>query len=185
MIMIKNVKVSLDANEISQMITKLQQLKKDVKSLPNELTKQVALDGLRYLDLQYAITPNDDNVGDITTEVIQTNDGHAIIASGHDVIYLEFGTGDIGQANPHPEKNKYELNAYNSGETIRDANEHSAKHGITSGKYWTYKREGMDKPKYTQGIPAGKQMFNTRNHIISESVKKVNEKLVGDMLSKL
>lgn len=191
MIMIKNVKISLDVNEISQMITKLQQLKKDVKSLPSELTKQVALDGLQYLDFQYAMTPRDNNVGDINTEVIKTNNGHDIVASGKDVIYLEFGTGDMGQANPHPEKNKYVLNDYNSGRTIRNVSDQSEKtrdklesHGITSGKYWTYVRDG-GKPEYTQGISAGKQMFNTRNYIISESIKKVNEKLVGDVLSKL
>lgn len=179
----KTVHITFNQKSISKMISKLETLNTDIKDFPEKLAHEIAYDGLTHLDLLYASTPYQPNVSDIETSVKKTILGYSINATGKDVIYEEFGTGDIGESNPHPEKSEYPLNDYNSGRTIRDANEHSAKHGITSGKYWTYKKDGTI--YYTQGIPAGKQFFNTRNYIQEEGIKKAKDKLVGDMLSKL
>lgn len=179
----KVVKISLNNDDITKAIEKLKNLKSNINDLPDKIAKEVAYDALTYLDIQYADTPYNENIDSINTYVEKTEKGYNVIASGKDVIYAEFGTGDLGEQNPHPEKSEYDLNDYNSGKTIRDANEHSAKHGINSGKYWTYKKN--DTIYYTQGIPAGKQVFNTRNYILNEGIEKARKKLVGDLLSKL
>lgn len=175
--------IDLNSEDITNAIKKLQTLKKDLKDIPDLIARETAYNALTYLDIQYAETPYDDNIDDIHTFVERTIDGYRIGASGKDVVYAEFGSGDLGEQNPHPEKAEYSLNAYNSGETIREANEHSAKHGITSGKYWTYEKNGSI--HYTQGIPAGKQVFNTRNYIIEKGLDKATKKVMGDVLSKL
>lgn len=183
MTMNKVVNIAFNQKDIGDVIKKLENLNKDLKNLDDKLIKEIAYDGLTKLDMLYANTPYQPNVSDIETHVDKTTLGYTIVATGKDVVYEEFGTGDIGESNPHPEKNEYPLNDYNSGRTIRPANEYSSEHGITSGKYWTYKKDGTI--YYTQGIPAGKQFFNVRNYIQEEGIKKAKDKLVGDMLSKL
>lgn len=179
----KVISINLDSDDITKAIQKLNNLKNGLNDLPDKIAKEAAYDALDYLDDRYANTPYDANIDHIDTYVERTEKGYRVVASGKDVIYAEFGTGDMGEQNPHPEKSKYGLNDYNSGETIRDANEHSAEHGINSGKYWTYKKN--DTIYYTQGISAGKQVFDTRNYILNEGIEKARKKLVGDLLSKL
>lgn len=179
----KIVKIPFTESSINDIIQRLEELDKNIPDLANDIAKEVVYDGLSELNKQYANTPYQPNSDEIKTDVEKTVTGYRLIASGKSVLYDEFGTGDIGAANRHPEKSNYSLNDYNSGETIRNANEHSAEHGITSGKYWTYKKDGQI--YYTQGIPAGKQMYNTRNYIIDEGIKKAKDKVVGDVLSKL
>ncbi len=179
----KVVNMNLNSKDIEKLIKKLETLKKDLSNAPNEIAREAAYDARTFLDLEYADTPYNENIDNIETDVGATNKGWRVSAKGKDVIYAEFGTGDLGQQNPHPEKNEYPLNDYNSGKTIRNANEYSAQHGITSGKYWTYKKN--DTIYYTNGIPAGKQVFNTRNYILNEGLDKAAKKVIGDALSKL
>lgn len=112
--------------------------------------------------------------------------------SGSQAIYDEFGTGTVGQHNPHPEKGNYDLNDYNSGETIRantginvtgDNVTEATKQGIPlNGLYWTYKYNG--KKIYTQGRPAGMHVYKGHNKV-KQVMKKLIDDKVGDVLSKL
>lgn len=179
----KTINVGLDVGELTDLVKKLKQLSNDMKKLPDLLVEEVAHDGFLHLNTEYSLTPQDNNIQDINTDYRRTAKGYTIVAEGQDVIYAEFGTGDKGEQSPHPEKGKYNLNEYNSGETIRPADELSAYYGINSGLYWTYVRDG--KFNITQGTPAGMQMFKTRNYIRKDGIKKASKRLVGDMLSKL
>ena len=82
--------------------------------------------------------------------------------SGQQALYVEFGTGTMGAENPHPLKNEYELNPYNSGKTIRKATTKVAKKtGLAEGElYWTY-RDAKGQKVYTQGIPAIKPGYDS------------------------
>ena len=111
---------------------------------------------------------------------------------GVQAIYDEFGTGTVGQNNPHPEKGNYDLNDYNTGRTIREnAGINSAGNNITeatrqgiplNGLYWTYKYNG--KKIYTQGRPAGMHVYKGHNKVKQVMKKIINDK-VRDELSKL
>ena len=179
-------KIQISSNDINELISGLKTLSNDIEQMRSDIPLQVAHQGLTYLDKQYANTPDDENITDITTSVGKTIDGYAILSSGYDVLYAEFGTGDEGQAKPHKEKSKYGLKGYNTGKHIRsvsEGNEKLASKGITSGKYWTYEKDG--KIIYTQGIPAGMQMFNTSNELRSNIIKKVLEEKGRDAISKV
>lgn len=179
-------KIQISSNDINELISGLETLSSEIKQMSMDIPLQVAHQGLTYLDKQYANTPDDENITDITTSVGKTANGYAILSSGYDVIYAEFGTGDKGQNRPHKEKSKYGLKGYNTGEHIREvseSNEKLASKGITSGKYWTYEKDG--KIIYTQGIPAGMQMFNTSNELRSNIIKKVLEEKGRDAISKV
>ena len=48
--------------------------------------------------------------------------------------------------------------------------------GITSGKFWIYSKDSSDTLYYTQGVPAGKEMWNTRNYLLSKKTKEIIKK---------
>ena len=172
-------KISIDINNIDKIIDALQVLYDDYKKMGETISKDIAEDGLKYLDKQYQNIYQDPSIGNITTKTQKTDDGYNIVASGKDVVYVEFGTGDKGENSPHPNKSEYNLNDYNSGTAILDVEDIGnkemlsilAENQIVSGKFWSYTKGG--KSYLTQGIPAGKQMFNTYNHLVNDSVKKI------------
>ena len=53
---------------------------------------------------------------------------------------------------------------------------------LNGGLYWTYNKDGIK--VYTQGIPAGKQVYNAAKRLQKEK-EKISKKVVGDALSKL
>lgn len=171
MIMNKSLTVNFDPQDISRLIAELEIIDKQFKKLPVDIAKEVAYDGLTKLDMLYAINTGHDT-GDIHTRVEETMNGYKIVAEGKDVLYEEFGTGEVGKDNPHPDKAEYPLNDYNSGPIVSTHINKAGRH------YWFH--DGV----YTEGIPAGKQFFDTRNYIITEGIKKAHDKLVGDILSK-
>lgn len=102
--------------------------------------------------------------------------------TGEQVIYTEFGTGTEGEMNPHPQKEEFSLNPYNSGKTIRRATkEVHDKHGIGQGElYWTYKDKNGE-VKYTQGIPAQKIVYNA-DEKLKEDLPAICKKAVEEVL---
>lgn len=177
-----NKTIGLDIKQIDNLIKSLNNLSKTLKKLPTEITNEIGELGLEILNEKYSQRKQDENITDINTSIKTSENRCDILSQGKDVVYEEFGTGDKGKGNPHPDKSKYNLNDYNSGKYIRNANEHSAKHGITSGKYWTYKKNG--EVNYTQGVPSGKEMFNTSKEL-KEIIPKVLQEKASDVLSKV
>ena len=201
-------KINLNTRDIDNLIKSLTDLQSNISKLSKNISEKVAKEGLSTLNNYYAsreITPNST---DISTSVEETRTGYKIIARGKDVIYTEFGTGDEGEQNPHPDKNKYNLNDYNSGKYIRDVSVlmDSIDRGLSSeneevrskaerkaskvssskllNKYWTYKSADGE-IQYTSGQPAGLQMFNTANDLRTKIIPKIIKEETGDVLSKL
>lgn len=172
--MIKVKKIAIDLNDINNLITSLKTLSSDMKKLPNEICQEVAELGKEYLDMEYSQATVDQtiDISGINTSVRQTNNGYQIIASGKDVIYEEFGTGEEGKSQPHPEKSKYPLNDYNSGPFVST---HINKYGR---HYWFYKG-------YSEGNPSGAEMYNTARFLKNKGIKDVLEKKASDVLSKV
>lgn len=169
---VKNIK--LNSKDINELIASLSLLKDNIDKMEQEIPNDIAKLGLQYLNKQYENMTDDVSVeGDIRTNIINNNNGTSIVVSGKDAIYVEFGTGEIGKRNKHPEKDKYNLNDYNSGPIVSTHINNKGEH------YWFYKKQ------YTQGIPAGKQVFNTRNYLIKTGVKKVLKEKASDVLSKV
>jgi hypothetical protein len=173
--MIKVKKIAIDLNDINNLITSLKTLSSDMKKLPNEICQEVAELGKEYLDVEYSQANVDQtiDVSSINTSIRQTNNGYQIIASGKDVIYEEFGTGEYGESQPHPEKGKYtSLKKYNSGPFVST---HINKYGR---HYWFYKG-------YSEGNPSGAEMYNTAVFLKNKGIKDVLEKKASDVLSKV
>lgn len=107
---------------------------------------------------------------------------------GDNAVYDEFGTGEEGADDGHPLKQAFGLNPYNSGPYVST---HISK--TTGRHYWFYYPmrgkpyydfiEGRDAVGYTEGIPSGKQMYNTSVYL--QSIKNdVIKKTVNEYLKK-
>ena len=108
----------------------------------------------------------------------KNNGADGIISlSGPNSVYDEFGIGEEGAADPHPQKSEFSyLNSYNSGPIVSTHINKSGRH------YWFYgpmkgKPYFDSKTGYTEGVPSGKQMFNTslyireiKNNIVKEKI---------------
>lgn len=104
-----------------------------------------------------------------------------ISLSGPNSIYDEFGIGEEGADDPHPQKSEFSfLNPYNSGPVVST---HISKNGR---HYWFYnpmkgKPYFDSKTGYTEGVPSGKQMFNTSLYINEIKDEIVKEKINNAM----
>ena len=173
--MSKIKKVNLDTVEIATLIKSLRTFSTNVQKLPKEITKEVADTGLEYLQDLYGRTYYDETIdmSDLRCEVIETANGHSIVASSKEILYAEFGTGEEGADSPHPMKSEFDLNAYNSGQYVsRNINE-SGRH------YWFYNNI------YSEGNASGRQMFDTSEFLKKNVVKKVLKEKVGEVISKV
>lgn len=171
----KKVKtIKLSSGDINSLIASLKDISKDFDNLPKEISKETAELGKEYLEEEYSQAVHDQTIdlSDLSIEVEETSRGHRLIARGSQVLYEEFGTGEEGAKQPHPKKNEYNLNDYNSGPFVST---HINKYGL---HYWYYNG-------YSEGNPSGAEMFNTARFLREKGMKDVIKKKVSDVLSKV
>lgn len=180
------IKVDLNGDGLELLIKKLKASKRNLNDLGKDVIEDLKQVGLKEISDSISNSNYEDS------EPISTYEAeNAIGIKGAQALYDEYGTGTVGANNPHPKKDS-SLNPYNSGKTIRpNAGIPSSGVGITeaskqgiplNGLYWTYKHNG--KKIYTQGRPAGKHVYKASQRIRKEA-KKIIEKRVGEVLSKL
>lgn len=178
--------------EMKNTINKLVKLKQSYKKIGEEVEKELAEYLKEQINENYDNSSFQEENGDRSVEA-NKNDGHyKVTVKGSQVLYTEFGTGTEGERHPHPDKGKYNLNPYNyatkeHGGTIRlnpDKNTNASKEGIPVEEwYWTYTDSSGNKV-YTQGVPAGMQVYNAVNSTKKHS-KEISKRKVADVLSKL
>lgn len=108
-----------------------------------------------------------------------SNSKGSIALNGSNAVYYEFGTGEEGMSNAHPIKDNFGLNAYNSGPFV-------STHVNKAGRHYWFIPKGLYTPNsyvrqkgYTEGIPAGKQMYNTAQHLHSVKHQIIKDELNG------
>lgn len=111
----------------------------------------------------------------------------AVELTGPHAIFEEFGTGEVGKENPHPQAGTLNFtvppySGYITGEFVRT---HINKYGR---HYWFYspmggkhtRKDGYFKRNgYTEGIPSGKQMYNTTKYLNDVKYKVAAKRLKG------
>lgn len=80
-----------------------------------------------------------------------TDEGYDVVASGPQVVYDEYGTGDRGEASPHPYKPSY-INDYNTGAKIIETPK--------GNHYWNYYSTVLGHVVRTRGVESGHFMFD-------------------------
>jgi hypothetical protein len=185
-----NRNVVIDESNIQDVINAFKSIYNDIDKYVEKTNEKIIQESKKYLDKQYSSRLKDPNITDISTEYEKIDNGYKLTAKGKDVLYEEFGTGDRGEDDPHPDKSKFNLNDYNSGYFImsvedignQDLLDFLKEEGITSGKYWSYRKNG--ERHFTQGVPSGKEMWNTRNEMIKNIIPKAKKELGVELLDK-
>lgn len=183
----EKIKVELSSASIKETIAKLQTMKQNLENLNKEIPKELAektADKIRDFYNQKGYVSAEVP----TIDVRETDKGYQAYITGKSVTYEEFGTGDVGLANQHPWKKRYNLNFYNSGPTIQPTDNLPPrimeKEGLKPGMYWEYYDLDQHRRVYTQGIPPGLFMYNADNWL-RDNYKDIVKKKVDDVLSKL
>lgn len=108
--------------------------------------------------------------------VLENGKAGYIALTGDSAVYDEFGTGTQGERNPHPVKGNFNLKPYNSGPTIF--------YNQFTGTYQWRFRPMAGRPYFTndgltEGIPSGKQMYNTSKYLRSAKDKVIKKQFQG------
>lgn len=155
----KKFNTKLSSQSIKETIRQLQTIKKNLKDCEEEITKELVDSTVQWINENYSnTTERPFNEDYMVTGEVDGNKGK-VIASGGSVIYMEFGTGEIGKkSETHPKRNEFPLNDFNSGPIV-------SKHINKKGEhYWFYDGE------YTQGIPAGLQVYRATEKLNKEKL---------------
>lgn len=173
---IKKITAKLGNSDLTNLINKLNSLKKGL----DEADKKIVKDMAEYIEQQtsnnLASTAYKDGNEDAQA-YSEIKDKTAIAGmKGSQVLYDEFGTGTEGANSPHPDKGKFKLNAYNSGKNIVS--------DVDGNLYWTYLDKSTNQFVKTQGIPAGKQVYDA-NESLRKKKKEIIKNRVGEVISKL
>ena len=95
----------------------------------------------------------------------KATNGYRVVVSGPQVLYDEFGTGDQGLMQPHPEKSKYDLRKYNSGEFIRT--------GPNGDHYWSYYSDKLGRYTSSDGVPAGMFIYYSVENVANDIARNI------------
>lgn len=184
-----NIKKVIFPDDLKSLEAEIANLKVKTEKASKQITKELAEYGLKEMKniydsfgyLSFGNEPNSFFIEDTP------DGGKNVVMQGLQAIYEEFGTGTLGEQNPHPIKSEFNLNDYNSGRTIRRARKSDVKNASLQGAnipegglFWTYKNNVGD-TIYTQGTPAQKEGFDSMNKTIEKSksiIQKVSKEVI-------
>lgn len=107
----------------------------------------------------------------------KTSSGYRVVVSGPQVLYDEFGTGDQGLMQPHPEKSKYDLQKYNSGEFI-----HTSPNG---NHYWSYYSDKLGRYISSDGVPAGMFIYHSVENVANNIARNIATEGIRKQISRI
>lgn len=113
----------------------------------------------------------------------------SVYMTGDDAIFDEFGTGEEGASDPHPLSGTLQFSippysGYITGPYVSThVNPKNGRHywyysPMDGRPYFTFPDEGKG---YTEGIPSGKQMYNTLQYLRQEE-KAIAKSVIGEAL---
>nr|DAV40727.1 MAG TPA: tail component protein [Caudoviricetes sp.] len=175
------IKFSLSKKSIRQAINALEAYKKELKDKCNLLSQRLAEKGVEIaraeiVDLDAVFT------SELLNSIHSEDKGNgvwAVVAGTDHALFVEFGTGQVGQQSPYPYGFPEGISwSYNTGKTIRQALNDIVIHGSTFVKageyYWSY--VGKDgKIHITKGMPSRPFMYNTANELMDKIVETARE----------
>lgn len=153
------IKFRLD--EIDYAIRRVEQFKTNFLYKCERLVKELTAYGVEVACVQVAQLDAID-----TGKLLGSIGGYFDLASGVGIIkadtpyaiYVEFGTGVVGSASPHPNPNGYRY----------DVNAHG-------DKGWVYYDDGSGEFRWTKGFKSRPFMYNTAREIEKECAKIARE----------
>lgn len=175
------MKTKLSEYGITNIINELEYLSDTLTTTSGLIVDKLVDAGVaKAIELNAAAPRSGTSANTIYGEYSKENKGGRVIMKGDDAVYDEFGTGEEGKSDPHPIKGNFPLNDYNSGPVVsKNINPETGRH------FWYYTpmagRPYFRQDGYTEGIPSGKQMYNTLQYLRKE-IRTVATKELNDAL---
>lgn len=169
--------VKLSSYGIKDAIEKVGFIKDNINLASTEIIEDLVKEGMKFASGYNATAPyTGTEPSKIIGKLTQNKNKAYIAMTGPNAVYDEFGTGEEGASNPHPLKGNFGLNAYNSGPFvsthINRYGRHYWFHRTPDNPYYNinnnHNKNSSGKQKdtgYTEGVPSGKQMYNTSKYI--------------------
>lgn len=179
--MSRDININLSSSELESLINKVDKWASMMNEVAEKSVDETAEYGLKQIQKNYNDFPYTP-MSPIDFYKTGSKKEKQVGMRGEQALYTEFGTGTEGALDPHPQKQDFGLNAYNSGRTIRRATRDVYEITmIPEGElYWTYKDPESGKIIYTQGVPAGKQVY-----LAYKSTAKKASKIFKDNLERV
>ena len=177
----KSIRVVLSKKSLAKLQKDMETLQKKLEQLPAKLVDETSDFCLNEMQKNYA-----DSIVEAGTVMSFTKTGtetsKKVSMVGTQAIYHEYGTGTVGEQNPHPNKEGKGLKGYNTGKTIRPVTPSASdRYGFTEGElYWTYK-DANGNWKGTQGIASQKVVYNSAQET-KKHLKKIISKATKELL---
>ena len=177
----KTISMTLDPGSIENAIKELNQFKEDLKRAMQGLVEYLMESGVTHAKLIVSA------MDAVDTGTLMASIGHGafdpesrtgiIYAGRYYAAFVEFGTGIVGKASPHPgiaagEVGKFAVLGENgSVYSDYDTNGHGE-------KGWVYRPVGSNRYFWTQGMPARPFMYETY-----KSLEEIAKKFAGDIIA--
>lgn len=174
--MVNNIDVVLSKKSLKSLKRTIRSLKKDIKSskmtINNNIGNQYAKDVKLLHDYIVSGFPVDtfDHSASVDMKTLRTRT--IVSISGPNVVYDEFGVGDIGASYEHPYHSELGMNPYSSGPYI-------STHEDSEGHYW-------DTP-YGQryGWTSGRFVFDSVQIMKNGKAKDIARVTINDIVKKV
>lgn len=172
----RNIVTRLSTKELDQLSKDLDNwadlMKKASKNIVNDLAEYGSG---KMQDIYNSAQKDYQDMSSMDFTIVGTDMEKTVSMIGEQALYDEFGTGTMGEQSPHPIKNEFGLNPYNSGPTIREAK--TPINGIKVGDlYWTFRDESGN-IHYTQGIPAQKEGYDSLKATINKAPEIIKKRM--------
>lgn len=184
-IVLKNISITLDPVSIQKAIDDVRKLKDDLAEALTELARFITEEkGVEFAKMQIAQFPAIDTgelLGSITGAYNKSEHSGTIYSGAYYAVYVEFGTGIIGESNAHPqaEVHGWEYDINNHGEAGWFYPE---KDGPESNAWSPDGRKAAGvKMRWTKGMPARPFMYNTLRDLERE-VEKEGGRIIAEYL---
>lgn len=160
--------MSLSKQSIQETINQLKVMQEQLNDSCEHIVEDFVEAGKDYIQRNYESTNTDIINEDWRVDSEINGKNGKVFSKGSSVIYMEFGTGDIGKnAEQNPKRYDFALNDFNSGKRIKtdEAGNH----------YWIYNHE------IQRGIPAGCQVYKASQKLRQNAVSAAKEIVRDDL----
>lgn len=172
---LRTIDVELSTESLNRAIREIQATKAALRQFLSELAEELTKQGADVAKMQVASMDAVDT-GDLENSIYGYYDGGAhigyIMAPSPHAFYVEYGTGVVAQASPHPEQGirgiQYDVNGHGMAGWI-----------YPSEDGWILGRDGKTYA-WTRGMPARPFMYNTMRWL-EEAAKTVASQILGQM----
>lgn len=153
----------IDGSGIDKAIKQVEDYKRDIERKADEVCKRLAERGVEVAQLSFSSAVYDGNNDVGVTMEKKGNAWYAVVATGQATLFIEFGSGIIGEG--HPQPLGYKPGSWSDG---------SQGKGHWKNPPWYYAHG-----KQSSGNPPSKSMYETRKLLDEVELARIAREVFG------